>query len=87
MDISQKNATIAMSVVSIVVLFWLLSGIFWWTIFTSGFIVLAHATTRDASLHKDAEDRVEMAGDLTLGPSNSSSEDAAFLNQSGSGAV
>uniref|UniRef100_A0A7S2ESH6 PRA1 family protein n=1 Tax=Trieres chinensis TaxID=1514140 RepID=A0A7S2ESH6_TRICV len=69
--ISQKQATIGMSVVSVVVLFYLLSHIFWWTMFTSGFLVGSHAVLRDASMHKDEEDRVDMVGDL--------GEDASFL--------
>jgi hypothetical protein len=78
-NIQQKQASIAMGVVSIFVLFYLLSGIFWWTLFSSGFLILAHAMFRDASLHKDAEDRVDMSGDLTL-PSGGSEEDSAFLS-------
>eukprot|EP00567_Pseudictyota_dubia_P018140 CAMPEP_0197439204 /NCGR_PEP_ID=MMETSP1175-20131217/6004_1 /TAXON_ID=1003142 /ORGANISM="Triceratium dubium, Strain CCMP147" /LENGTH=236 /DNA_ID=CAMNT_0042969075 /DNA_START=95 /DNA_END=805 /DNA_ORIENTATION=+ len=70
--ISQKNATIGMSAVSVVVLFYLLSHIFWWTLFTSGFFAGAHGVLRDASMHKDEEDKVEMMGDL--------GEDASFLN-------
>lgn len=68
-----------MSVVSVLVLFYLLSGIFWWTLFSSGFLILAHALFRDASLHKDAEDQVDMAGELTLTGSGSG-EDTAFLS-------
>ena len=78
-NVPQKQATIAMSVISIFILFWLLSSIFWWTLFSSGFLILAHALLRDASLHKDAEDQVDMQGDLTLTGSGSG-EDAAFLS-------
>lgn len=70
--VTQKNASIAMSAVSVLVLFYLLSHIFWWTLFTSGFLAGTHGLLRDASMHKDEEDRVEMMGDL--------GEDAAFLN-------
>mmetsp|Transcript_49935 Transcript_49935/g.150189 ORF Transcript_49935/g.150189 Transcript_49935/m.150189 type:complete len:238 (-) Transcript_49935:443-1156(-) len=70
--ISQKNASIAMSAVSVLVLFYLLAHIFWWTLFTSGFLAGTHALLRDASMHKDDEDKVVMMGDL--------GEDAAFLN-------
>ena len=40
--------------------------------FTSGFLVGAHAILRDASMHKDEEDKMDMVGDL--------GEDASFLN-------
>jgi len=80
-DVQQKHATIAMSIVSVFVLFYLLSNIFWWTLFSSGFLIMGHAVSRDASLHKDQEDQVDMQGDLTLpgGPG----EDAAFLGGGG----
>ncbi|CAB9513583.1 ChaC, cation transport regulator homolog [Seminavis robusta] len=77
-DIQQKHATIAMSIISVIVLFWLLQKIFWWTLFSSGFLILAHALFRDASLHKDSEDQVDMQGEMTLAPT-STGEDAAFL--------
>jgi hypothetical protein len=41
--------------------------------------ILGHSVARDASLHKDAEDKVDMQGDLTL-TSVIAGEDAAFLN-------
>jgi len=75
--ISQKSATVAMSVVSAFVLFWLLSHIFWWTTGSGGFLCGAHSLLRDASMHQDDEDRVDMSGDLTL---DVSTENAAFLN-------
>ena len=68
-----------MGIISVLVLFYLLQQVFWWTLFSSGFLILGHALTRDASLHKDAEDQVDMQGDLTL-PAGGSGEDAAFLN-------
>lgn len=71
-SISQKHASIAMSIVSIFVLLRLLSHVFWWTLFSSGFIIGMHALLRDASMHKDEEDKVEMSGDF--------GEDASFLN-------
>ena len=74
--IPQKIAVAGMGILSIFVLLYLLSGIFWWTLFSSGFLVCVHAFLRDASLHKDMEDVVAMEGDLNL------SEDAAFLNNS-----
>eukprot|EP00561_Arcocellulus_cornucervis_P004375 CAMPEP_0185825448 /NCGR_PEP_ID=MMETSP1322-20130828/31052_1 /TAXON_ID=265543 /ORGANISM="Minutocellus polymorphus, Strain RCC2270" /LENGTH=231 /DNA_ID=CAMNT_0028523171 /DNA_START=48 /DNA_END=743 /DNA_ORIENTATION=+ len=72
--VSQKQAYVGMSVVSVVVLFYLLSHIFWWTMFTSGFLVGSHAALRDASMHKDEEDKVAMSGDLSL-----EEEQSAFL--------
>lgn len=77
-DIQQKHAAIAMSIISVLVLFYLLQQVFWWTLFSSGFLILAHALFRDASLHKDSEDQVDMQGDLTLPPVGSG-EDDAFL--------
>ena len=75
--ITQKQATIAMGGVSILALIWLLSHIFWMTLGTSGFLCGVHALFRDASMHKDEEDRVTMQGDLSL------DDEAAFLNSSG----
>lgn len=73
-EISQKNATMGMSVLSAFALFYLLSNVFWWTLSSSGFFVALHAFFRDASMHKDEEDQVEMSGDLSL------EENASFLN-------
>jgi len=75
--ITQKQATIAMGGVSILALIWLLSHIFWMTLGTSGFLCGVHALFRDASMHKDEEDRVTMQGDLSL------DDEASFLNSSG----
>ena len=75
--ITQKQATIAMGGVSVLALIWLLSHIFWMTLGTSGFLCGVHALFRDASMHKDEEDRVAMQGDLSL------DDEAAFLNNSG----
>jgi hypothetical protein len=74
--ISQTNATIGMSIISFFVLLWLLSGIFWWALFSSGVLVATHALFRDASMHQDGEDKMDMVGEV--------GEDAAFL---GSGSV
>ena len=71
---SQKQAYVGMSGISVLVLFYLLSRIFWWTMFTSGFLVGSHAALRDASMHKDEEDKVAMSGDLSL-----EEEQSAFL--------
>mmetsp|Transcript_21703 Transcript_21703/g.35866 ORF Transcript_21703/g.35866 Transcript_21703/m.35866 type:complete len:200 (-) Transcript_21703:206-805(-) len=72
--ISQKHATIVMGALSAVVLFYLLSHIFWWTTGSGGLLVAVHSFLRDASMHQDQDDRVEMLGDLSL------EENAAFLN-------
>jgi hypothetical protein len=74
--ITQKQASIGMGGLSVLVLIWLLSHIFWWTLSTSGFLTGVHCLLRDASMHKDEEDRVEMQGDLSL------DEEATFLNTS-----
>lgn len=76
LTVTQKQATMGMTILSAVVLFYLLSHIFWWTMFTSGFLVGAHAAFRDASMHKDEEDRVDMVGDLSMNVE----EESAFLN-------
>jgi CBS domain containing-hemolysin-like protein len=77
-SIPQKIALAAMAVVSAVVLLYLLSNIFWWTLFSSGFMVGMHALLRDASMHKDEDDKVVMSGDLTLDAVDQ--EQASFLN-------
>ena len=59
---------------SVLVLIWLLSHIFWMTLATSGFLCGVHGLLRDASMHKDEEDKVVMQGDLSL------DEEATFLN-------
>ncbi|KAL9184863.1 hypothetical protein ACHAXT_002640 [Thalassiosira profunda] len=64
--VTQKQATIGMSGVSVLLLMWLLSHIFWMTLATSGFLCGVHCLLRDASMHKDEEDRVAMSGDLSL---------------------
>jgi len=71
-SISPRNANIAAGAFSAVVLFWLLSGIFWWSLATSGFFTGLHAVFRDASMHQDTEDQVDMVGEVT-------GESAAFL--------
>lgn len=74
-EISQKQASIVMSGISVVVLFYILSHVFWWTLATSGFFVGAHAVFRDASMHKDEEDKVQMTGDVLI------TEEDAFLGE------
>ena len=65
-----------MAAFSFIVLIWLLSGIFWWTLASSGFLVGLHGVLRDASMHQDTEDQVDMVGEVT-------GEQAAFLGQPG----
>ena len=67
-----------MGALSVLVLIWLLSHIFWWTLSTSGFLTGVHCLLRDASMHKDEEDKVQMQGDLTL-----ADEESTFLNDPG----
>jgi hypothetical protein len=64
--------------ISLFIVFWLLKSVFWWTLFSSGFLVGIHAFLRDASMHKDMEDAVAMEGDLAF--HSNGGEDAAFLN-------
>lgn len=68
-----------MGVVSAFILIWLLSHIFWWTLFSSGFLVVVHAGLRDASMHQDGEDQVVMVGEVASGDGISAGEQAAFL--------
>jgi len=75
--ITQKQASIGMSGLSVIVLIWLLSHIFWMALATSGFLCGLHCLFRDASMHKDEEDKVVMQGDLSL------DEEATFLNTDG----
>lgn len=77
-SITQKQATICMAVISGFILLHLLSNVFWWTIGSSGCLTGFHAFLRDASMHKDAEDIVEMTGDI--GISAAAEEEASFLN-------
>mmetsp|Transcript_31106 Transcript_31106/g.29947 ORF Transcript_31106/g.29947 Transcript_31106/m.29947 type:complete len:235 (-) Transcript_31106:336-1040(-) len=72
--ITQKQASIAMSVISVFVLIYLLKNVFWYSVGSSGVLIGLHALFRDASMHKDEEDKVEMTGDVEIGESDS------FLN-------
>lgn len=74
--ITQKQASIAMTLFSGLLLIRILSHVFWWTVFSGGFICGAHAFLRDASMHKDEEDKIEMTGDVAF----DAGEDASFLN-------
>jgi len=73
--ITQKQAIVAMSGISLLYLFYFLQGVFWWSFGTSGFLIAAHAFFRDASMHRDEEDKVDMTGDFQV-----AEEDAPFLN-------
>mmetsp|Transcript_4849 Transcript_4849/g.10424 ORF Transcript_4849/g.10424 Transcript_4849/m.10424 type:complete len:243 (-) Transcript_4849:29-757(-) len=75
--ITQKHASMGMGVLTVFVLIWLLSHIFWMTLATSGFLCGCHILLRDASMHKDEEDKVVMQGDLSL---DVEGEEATFLN-------
>jgi hypothetical protein len=72
--IPQKSATIGMTVISACVLIYLLSHIFWWTVGSGGLLIGVHGFLRDASMHQDQDDKVDMIGDLSL------DENASFLN-------
>ena len=72
--ITQKQASMGMGAFTALALIWLLSHIFWWTLSTSGFLTGVHMLLRDASMHKDEEDRIEMQGDLSM------EDEASFLN-------
>lgn len=74
LTVSQTHATIVMGVISAFVLIWLLSGVFWWTLFSSGFMVVVHAGLRDASMHQDGDDQVIMVGEVA-----EAGEQSAFL--------
>mmetsp|Transcript_36525 Transcript_36525/g.42441 ORF Transcript_36525/g.42441 Transcript_36525/m.42441 type:complete len:239 (-) Transcript_36525:49-765(-) len=76
--ISQKTATYGMMVLSACVLYYVLSHVFWWTLSTSGILIGLHSLLRDASMHKDEEDKVVMSGDFS-GDVNTGSE-GEFLN-------
>lgn len=82
--ISQKHASIVMGVITGLLLIKILSHVFWWTLFSGGFLCGAHAFMRDASMHKDMEDIVEMTGDVSF---NDAGEDASFLNPQSNEAV
>jgi len=75
-SISQTQATVAMAVISAFVLIWILSGVFWWALGSSGFLSVLHAALRDASMHQDGEDQVTMVGEVSP-----AGEHAAFLGQ------
>lgn len=78
-SISQSQATIVMGVISAFTLIWILSGVFWWALGSSGFLTVLHAGLRDASMHQDGEDQVTMVGEVE--PAGQPGEQAAFLGQ------
>lgn len=75
-SVSQTQASIAMGVISAFSLIWILSGVFWWALGSSGFLTVLHAALRDASMHQDGEDQVTMVGEVPP-----TGEQAAFLGQ------
>jgi len=77
--VSQSQATIVMGVISAFVMIWILSGVFWWALFSSGFLTITHATFRDASMHQDGDDQVTMVGEVE--PAGGG-EQVAFLGDS-----
>jgi hypothetical protein len=70
-QIPQKPASLGMGIFSAVFLFWLFQSVFWWTMFSGGFLISVHAFLRDSSMHKDLDDAVPMEGDLHLGEDDS----------------
>lgn len=77
--ISQTQATIVMGVISAFVMIWILSGVFWWALFSSGFLMITHASFRDASMHQDGDDQVAMMGEVAT--TSSAGEQASFLGE------
>jgi len=69
--ITQKVATVAMSIVTVICLIWVLSSIFWYSLTVSGVCIFGHGAFRDATMVGDEDSMVEMDGDL---------EDVPFLN-------
>lgn len=82
--ISQKQATLVMTALSGFILVKVLSHVFWWTLGSSGCLVAVHALLRDASMHKDEGDKIEMTGDVGF---TDTGEDASFLNPQSNDAV
>eukprot|EP00934_Nitzschia_sp_Nitz4_P008137 Nitzschia sp. Nitz4//scaffold30_size153850//9938//10887//NITZ4_002757-RA/size153850-augustus-gene-0.65-mRNA-1//-1//CDS//3329547199//8127//frame0 len=70
-SISQQNVLIGLSLFTAVMLFLMLTSIFWYSLFSSGFLILAHAVMRDASMHQDGEDQVDMVGEIASGEQDS----------------
>lgn len=66
-----------MGIFSALVLFWLLQHVFWFALLSSGFFTTVHAALRDASIHQDGEDQMDMVGEFEGG------EQDAFLGQTG----
>ena len=72
--IPQKPILALLAAGSLFALTYILTNIFWYTLFSSFLCAGGHAFFRDATLHRDDEDKVDMTGDL--------GEDAQFLNNS-----
>jgi len=80
-SISQTQATLVMGVISAFTLIWILSGVFWWALGSSGFLTVLHAGLRDASMHQDGGDQVAMVGEVEPASQQRDGEQAAFLGQ------
>lgn len=78
-QVPQKTIILGMGGITAFVIFYMLSGIFWWTLFSSSLFILAHALLRDASMHKDMGDVVQMEGDLHFHSASDPSGESAFL--------
>ena len=68
-----------MSGLSVVIVFWLLSHIFWVSLAASGFLCSAHILFRDASMLEDKGDKVVMQGEWSVDAG--APEEASFLNR------
>jgi len=72
-NINQKQATSLLAIFSAIFLFFVLRSVFWYALCSSGFLTLVHAGLRDASMHQDGGDHVDMVGEVP-------GETASFLN-------
>ena len=81
-SIPQKTAVLIMGGITVFVLIYILKGIFWWTLFWSGLLIVIHALLRDASMHKDMDDAVAMEGDFTIsGQHDEATSSSPFLEK------
>mmetsp|Transcript_12799 Transcript_12799/g.30233 ORF Transcript_12799/g.30233 Transcript_12799/m.30233 type:complete len:227 (+) Transcript_12799:265-945(+) len=74
--VNQTQATMGMGVISFFMLIYILSGVFWWALGSSGVLSFLHMALRDASMHQDGEDQVTMVGEVSP-----AGEQDAFLGQ------
>jgi len=54
-SLTQKQTTLAMAVISVIVLIWLFKGIFWWTFLSANFLTASHAILRNVPTQNDGE--------------------------------